>query len=560
MAGTNEKAIFIHFASHGLDVLVGDPSQPRHLPIEWPGDSQAWIETVDHAAQQLAELVSEHGWQRRPAVVYYRSPLLACQLTSLASASRHQAKSAATLAQLGAVAYGSNEAVVDAGYVGRDRSGEQRKWHFITAVDHTNHARAIAQMVSRAGLTLQAMLPHEAMVIEQLVTTALRHEQQAQGWLHVGHDRSLFVVVREGCLELFRQIDVGMDHVAEALTRPLRTSPEAEPIELSLDEARSILERFGRPDRHQIIDESRQIHGEHLLPLIQPTLQRLIIELKQTVRFSIEESNLSSLILSGPGSTRLGLEQLLKDAMDWQVRLEVQPGQSDQNNVTDSTPACAFSSRRSDAVVNLIPSEIRNRQLSRRFQRGLWAGLAAALLIIAADTYRLEQALTRSQQTATEVQHQHGQAKSLNERRQQLISTVGQIDQLHRQISDQVDFSVDWPAMLLELSHQRPPQIELLSISGMALSSARPDESQNDAAGTIEIDGYLIGEDADDELTRFLETIRQSPLVSAVELGRVKRTTVDGRPAKRFALTIAARPIPRITETLFAARDGDAGP
>jgi len=166
-------------------------------------------------------------------------------------------------------------------------------------------------------LTVERLIPAEAVSLADSVRLAtaptVADEVTALVWIGE-HSTSLAVGVGSGAdrrLLFVRTVNSGTESLAEVLCRPLRrarAAAHAQIITLPHDAARKMLLAVASP-RERPDPRPSEPPGSSLLPHLQPVLQRLSIEIKQSLRFGVTEADRPKvrIRLAGPGAAIPGL-------------------------------------------------------------------------------------------------------------------------------------------------------------------------------------------------------------------------------------------------------------
>lgn len=545
MLGLSSQPIIFVIGSGLVELCIrrGRRTECIRIKVDLPDEPREWNAAVRALAVQLRPRLAEHRVSRRSAVVFYESPSSSSQLTSLATTHDKQALAAARLAALGGIGASEDSAVADACELGCDAATNPPRRHLVAAADQSDALRAVADLVESIGLFTEQIIPIDAFAITNIVRPTLSHSGPTQGWLHVGTEQSWLVVVGEGCLRLFRPIRFGIEQLTDVLTRPICINGVRAEHCLTADCAAAILAAHGIPNRDRLLDEDSGLRGQHILPLLQPVLQRVIVELKQSLRFGLSEPQRRELkmLLCGEGASIQGLATILGDAIECRVDCQAAPGAS---GATPMLLACGCEVSTCEAVApccpNLLPSRIIAAQMARRFNRGIWIGLAAGLTLLALDAQRLDGLLGREKSRLAEVSNEMDDAQLLLRQREGALRTVAAWRRLQNTCLAATGFSPDYSAVLREIALATPESIRLVRMESVnsALESIIGDVAQ---PATLSIEAYAIGTDADEKIASFVERLRASALVQSIALGSTVRSEIDGRAARRFDLRIELR-------------------
>jgi Tfp pilus assembly PilM family ATPase len=466
----SSTTVAIELLSDRIDVAAikgGRVGSSRRIPVELPSESTAWAKSVRSAGDNLRSAIEEMAVSGAPARVVYRSPTQAVDLASFELRSASQACAAAKLPCMESLSYAGTAALCEAMAVGRDRSGPNRRWHVVVAADRIDVVRAIVETVESAGLAFESAIPIDAAIMAGLVHRALEHQGAQHGWLHFGKHSSFFIIGGQGRISFERSIALGTETIVRSLTRPIRL-PDEEAIELDHDTAKKIVHEHGIPETDEAVHDDPQLTRRHIMPQIQPVLQRYVVELRQSLRFGLPESERDSIdiAVSGPGSTVPGLSEL----MAWELKLKIAPDPQyasfDYRVPADkgSELLDATKDRRFLDCLNLQPGDTAERRQIGRMRRWMWSGAAVALAMIAFDGVRLGLRLSDTRREEATLKTAAAELKSLEQTHQKLNSALVAMGELEQTLAEEIGARADLGAILQELSRLAPESVRLNSM------------------------------------------------------------------------------------------------
>ncbi len=370
----------------------------RHpgAPGEW---DQHWPAALDALKQNLADLILGLDAKGLPAMVLAATPTAAVNIHACpASAGASAASSAAALALGNVFSSALNEHPSVTMPLFRDRSAagpnEKPMRHVLAAAETDASAESIARWVEAAGLRFEGIFPLQAVESIAAADAAVGNADHdgTRAVLWIGEHQSVLAVGSPERLRFVRPIALGTESLADALTRPItRRGSTDEPITLTRDEARAMLNRVGIPEPSQRIDEQRGLEGAAILPLLQPTLQRLGIEVKQSLRFGLTESerNDTNVVILGHGRTIPNLRAAIQRhlaAADARPRNATPAGEAaDSEYLSSDRGGIRAFTNRSWNPPPLLPAA-RSRSISlNRTRVTLRVGMAACLCLVAID-------------------------------------------------------------------------------------------------------------------------------------------------------------------------------
>jgi len=521
------------------------------LPLELSNEPTTWAKTVRGTGGELKEIVRELGAEGCSVRVLYRSPAQSVDLHSFALRTSSQACAAAVLPLAESLPYSINSANLDAVAVGRDASGADRRWHVVVGADRGDIIRAIVEMVETAGLQFDSATPIDAAILAGVVRSALAYAGPQHGWLHFGKHSSFFVLGGSGRVRFVRSIALGTETIVSALTRPIRSGDEA-PINLDRDTAQRIFYDHGIPDNDDVLDESLQIRRRHIMPQIQPVLQRYVVELRQSLRFGLSEDERTAIeiTVSGPGSTIPGLSELIA----WELNLkfttdaryidyDFRAPAGDGSELRDALGNTQFLDR-----LNLQPAEAALRRQASRLRRWLWTGAAAAMVFIALDAVQISSKLSDARRQAAAVSIAAQEGAGMQETHRKILAAGAALHELEQTIAAEAGAALDMRAILQELSLATPASIKLNSVRFTRLGDIVTARLHGRA---IEIDKAT----GQTEVRLFIMALKKSPLFRDAGLRDVERGSFAEGNGERFEASFEAVLAPDIASIQVVSGD-----
>ena len=516
----------------------------RRISLALPSEATAWAKAVRSSTDALREVVKELDVAGSSTRLVYRSPTQAVDLASFDLRTSGQACAAALLPAAEALPYAVNAAVIEAVAVGRDHRSTERRWHVVVAADRIDVARALAELVESADLAFDSATPIDAAIMARLVRRALQFDGAQHGWLHFGRHSSFFVLGGGGRVRFERSIGLGVETIVQSLTRPIRM-PDEEPIELSYETAKRIFHEHGIPDTDEALDKDHGLTRRHIMPQIQPVLQRYVVELRQSLRFGLSEDERKSIeiTVSGPGSAIPGLTELIA----WELKLSF--GADPQYANYDHSAPAGSGSELIDSVedraflnrMNLQPPESIQRRQIGDLRRWLWLGAAAALAVVAFNGLRLHGRLGDARGQAVALKQAAVEFKMLAKTHKELVGAVEAMNALEKTITAEVGTRPDLRAILQELSRLTPKSVQLSSMRF----------SREEDVFVARLYGRAAKSDEATEetgLKPFIEALKGSPLFRNAVLRNVQLGAVEGGVGQRFEATFEAVAAPVIND------------
>ncbi len=519
----------------------------RFDATEW---DRAWPDALAALTPILAQMVSELACAHAPATVLYTAPGSVSTIASCpATTPLGDARKAAALALTGLAEFAlesnpfeinflSDHAPANAQSTPESASPQR---HALAVADTEERAAAIAAWVNSAGLRFTAMIPGEAVVQRDAARLCSRRDLAGAvcAVLWLGEHGSTLAVGRGGTLNFVRAIPVGLELLVDAVCRPLRARA-SDSTSHTLDRAgvREILRSIGIPRIDDAIPGHPDLSGASLLPLLQPTLQRLSVEIKQSVRFGVSEQDRASvqLQLAGPGAMVPSLTAALAALSGCRPAEEsARPSESTDSSAVRGIIASFLLASRE--LPTLLPIAQRRDILTTRVRRALAGGLAAAAALLAFDSCITRAQLAAESAKLAALTHAQAAAAPASRAREAVASARSALAAVQQRIGAQLSSAPDFAAALRLLARATPAEIRLSSIS-----FTRNAES---ASGRMSASIRAAAEQPTAPTIReYLDRLGDFPLFENVKLGLCQRAKVDGHPVQTFDFSLTPVAIP----------------
>lgn len=539
------KTLAIGLMPDRIDVILCAGAQvldARRINVSLEQDVNKWCRQVRDAAKAVRTAAQEMRAMGLSARVLYRGPGACAEYASPRAKTASEAASAAILSCADSLTCPIDVAASRAMVVSLDRRDAESKTQVVVAADGDDSLAAISEMVTGAGLKFRSATPLDAVTMATLALNAASATPAPMAWLHFGEFRSFLVIASNGAVVFARPISVGLDALVGSLTRTLRLSG-GQTIDLNRDTARTIVQTCGFPSRTQIVHEELQLTGGHIVPAMQPVLQRFMVELRQSLRFALPENQRQGLQLrlSGPGARTPGFSQIAAD----ELGVKIEPFQSDSKydfadaRCSESELIHAIAARRALTDLALEPLQVARQRQTRHFQKCLWAGAAAALALIAFDATRMGGKVREMHKQVDALQTQSEGMAALKSTSDRLLAASTAMTKLDNLIRSETGARVCMGSILQEISRVTPPAIRLYSMQFKPGSDV--------IIGSLS--GYAMDDAADpgassELLDTYIQRLGDSPLLLKLSLANVQSTTLETASAQSFDVTFDAVAVP----------------
>ncbi len=252
------------------------------------------------------------------------------------------------------------------------------------AADSDGSIGHLCGMLARMGLRVERVVPSRAIAMYACWRSASALNESNVVMVDLDEHVMTLCGIVDGSPRLVRQLSLGTELLVDAYTRAMRTARGPDSAPPSRDEAARGVWTLGVPSREQAVDRQGVTRGHHVLPLLQSVVQRVAIEIKQTIRFGLDAENRRVQVrLSGPGASVPSLASVLSDHADAVVEALREGEEAGSVWSTESNVKRLLASL--PPGINLLPTKVVRSASSRATRRAALIGTAIALLAIGAD-------------------------------------------------------------------------------------------------------------------------------------------------------------------------------
>ncbi len=499
--------------------------------------SEAWPGVLAEAQKPLADWTAELGLRGHEAEVVCVSPTASVTLVGCPLAAGETAAHRAAELSVAGAGSGPGKAVqiTDTATLTIDaptrEPGVVRQCHVLAAGESETSASAVSACVQGAGLRLARLVPLDVASAVRAAQTARADDDGAavRVAVWVGATSTLVLAASAGRTRFFRSLSTGCEQLLDCYHRPLRGRAEgAGTFTPDRADARKLLEQSGVPTPDTVVEAEHELMGTAVLPALQPVLQRLAVELKQTLRFGIPEGERDAIraAFTGPGGALPRLAEVVCQMAG------LNPGQIDSVSADGTADGAGLARALTGCDLNLLPPEVAEERRLARVRRGMWAGIGSAAALIA--MYAGSAALTLS----SESRRVQGLAASraaqekerlLFERSQAAVAAAAELDQ---RIAARLGEGAPIAHALAAIAEH--------TAAGMSLTAV--DFASNENGG---VRCTLVGQtpsagtaDVADTLTAYAGGLAAVPIFANVKLGGTQRQRQGNAEVQRFELAL----------------------
>ncbi|MFM9996435.1 MAG: hypothetical protein ACKVU4_11625 [Phycisphaerales bacterium] len=502
-----------------------------------PAPGRPWADAVGASSGALAGAVRELGAIGSPAWVVGASPdTVAGVFSCPVAAGRSGVWRAARLALIEASSQPDSAPhagvllAVDRRAVNGDSSrGSARQAHVLAAADSADAVECLWSWMGGAGLSPRGVIPESAVALASACRAALgpRGRQSGRGVaclvMHVGERQTVLAAACAGRLRFVRQVALGLADLAAAFRRA-GEADGAGGDEGASTEAMELLRSVGIPQRGDTGLDVRGLSAGDVLPGLQPVLQRLAGEVRQSVRFGLVDGERDgvTLTLVGPGARVPRLAEVI--ATDTGVR----PGATAGADATDRRTQLAAL----DPPLALVPAGERAARERRGVRRGVLVGVALAWLLVAADGVLTHLDARAGRRDLLALRTRRDGAARLESLDAQASAAVGAVVGARERRRAALGQQVPWDALLVEIARRLPPDVRL---DGVELGYDVERAVARVRCSAAEIAPGSAGR----SMKAYADALGRLPLAAQVRLGSSQRIVgVDGPAVVVFDLAI----------------------
>lgn len=503
----------------------GVPVQAARVPLGGSTLEASWSQSLRPLDRVLAVALQQVGVRAGSRLRFvYRSPDIVAEAMCLKLGSG-DLEEPARLALAESTPFPWAEAISG---VFRLRADAATGSWYLGFAERASNTELLYALAERNGYRVADLVPDRAGLLESVTRRFARSRSAGSRCLvELGAASTAILTGHDGKVTSLRCIDLGFEAFIEAVMRS-QNAPTDE--QLAFDAAAAIIAKIGLMPRGDIGEMSNGVVSSSMKPLMRAAMQRLVVEVRQTIRFGIPESEIMKchVEVGGPGSSIPNLGPTLSAHTDMHVVCE--PCDVDLT----AAPSVHAAALLGGSNTWLLPVSEAIRRERRTLRNALIAGGALAAAMIAVEGMSVSNALTAEQRLLAGRETQVSAIRAEIDARREAGVISKDLVRLEKGVAEAAGDATPWRALFRELSWftERYP-VRLTDLS----TSTVPGGASLNLKGIVMLDQDTTV----DPLARFIESMQQSPLVTAVEVGTTRRLEIEGRPAKQFSLSAQVR-------------------
>jgi Tfp pilus assembly protein PilN len=506
------------------------------------------------------EWVREFGAEGSEAIVLFDGSGTAAVLSCPGAAGSEGSLGAARLGLSELAGFGVEQERYDLAALEGDKGAEGKR-HVLGVAERSARIEEVTAWARGLGVAPTVVLPLAAAVMAHVVGRTRsgaglegEHAGSTHARLWIGESQSVLVAGSGAQLKFVRVLGIGTGTLVEALSRPARALGEDRGAAITRGEAWGVMERYGIPspgDRLEVRAGERklELEGSAVLPMLQPVLQRLSVDLKQSLRFGLSESERAGLVVSveGPGAVVPRLAEVIGQLGGVRARVDAASGQ--EGGAGSLWPGL-------DRLrVNLVPESVQQELTARRSRWSMRVGLGTAAVIIGLHGLHASMALKREEATMAATK---ADLEKLSERNALTArAEAGRLAErtLKNRITAALGNQTSAAQILAVLAEVVPTGVALTGIDVSVEGAEGPTATLSGVINPAEAGEFSAA------IERMSDELKRTPLVRGTRLGAVRREPGGDAERRRFELVVSLVPVrgPVLVEALASVDERGAG-
>ncbi len=396
----------------------------------------------------------------------------------------------------------------------------------IGAADSDTNLQKLYAWLNRNKISAKRILPLSASVVRQAARQSLLGPEDTVV-LYLSNRSSVIGYSEKGSPKLLRLVDLGYNSIADLYHKLSIENMDSE------DHGQSVL--TGEPQtvaepgdmqlfRHAIPldkDKSGQ-QFDVLMPSMSPILQRICIEIKQTLRFTGSiDSAPSKLLICGPGAAIPNIAVALGQSLDLNVEAdsqakEFQPSEFFGYGSDDWSAACDL-----DLDMRLLPMVAVEIETRKKLERTLRVGGAVAAAFIVGqflhatnESYAIRDAIAEQSSTIKDIQDDQ-------DRREEIRAMASTIETAAGLFEDTMGSNADWVSVLASMPEVDQDTMRIFEVQAR----------MNSNSPVLNLTGSVVAHDQSVNpntiLSEYVRSMNAIDSVRSVEIGSTTRSVID---------------------------------
>ncbi len=489
-------------------------------PGKWDESWTGGLHLFDQALRQILARFGGTG-KKWDADLYYASPSSICRVDI-----SDQAINAATAGMINGLKQTA----------GRTNPAEAVTMHsddetslVLGVADTDANLQKLFAWLNRSKITVKQILPLSASVVSQSVIHAIKAPEDTVV-LYLSGRSSVIGFFEDSCPKILRLIELGYDSVADVYTRHIaessaekneETGPHKAPESTQGNQSelgKDLLFKHGIPMSK---GKGEQQYAK-LMPALSPVLQRISIEIKQTLRFASTVDRIpSNLLICGPGAAIPNIATALGQSLDLHVSADTDASEYEAEKVfgagTDEwAVAC-----QNTVELKLLPKAALEVNTRKGLGNSIKAGAVLAALFLGGQYYHATKTAEKIEASIAGQSLMIESIESDRIRRQDIRLMGSSVGAAATLIEETMGRQTDWVAVLGSMPDVDREIIQISEIQGL-MNASQP---------VLNLTGLAMG-DSDGAppshvLSQYIKSLKEIPSVRGVVIGSTSRSRVN---------------------------------
>ncbi|MCC6969451.1 MAG: hypothetical protein IT434_04445 [Phycisphaerales bacterium] len=382
-------------------------------------------------------------------------------------------------------------------------------------------------LASRNGFRIADALTDRAMLIDTVTRRfAASADRHSRCLVELGAASSAILTSHQGKVTSLRCVDLGYDAFIEAV---MRSQSSRRDEELAFDAAVAVIAKIGLLPRGDLSAISNGAIDDSMKPLMRAAVQRLVVEVRQTIRFGLPEGDAVTcrIEVGGPGSAIPNLATTLSSHTDLEVVCE--PGGPELIGAPMAAAAAGL-----PGAEWIVPAGESLRRERRLLHASLIAGGILAVGLLAYEGFSVSRELTTERAVLAERQAKVDALHAEVDARREAGVVSKNLARLERGVDEVGGEHTPWRAFFREIAG-------LCELHPVRMTDVSTSTVPGGTSWSLKGIVFLDQNSQVDPLSQFIESLQRSPLVAGVEVGATRRIEVEGRAAKQFSVSAQVR-------------------
>lgn len=505
-------------------------------PGQW---KKFWDEELLNLDQPLRQLLSRYSTRSFPrATVIYQSPTLIQRVYTF-ELSQNDARDAGVAKIRESVGFKNPVGT----HMLSHTKGDTESSTVLVYSEREEQLRALYAWINRCNLSAKSFVSKSTAILNTTAEITLA-ANPGTAVFYLGSDESVIAYATDSGLKIIRSAEIGYRTLMEGYWQLLKTPSPCDlhdendgGHEDHLLNASTAHEAFEMLFEHGIPLNPTDDKGIELrsviLPVLAPVLQRLCIEIKQTLRFGLGGNEMPrNLMICGSGASVPHIGSAIAQHIDMHIEMDPSAEKSSSTKSLGHGVASWEMIQSSSCPEGLLPEIARIANTQSLLLRSLVAGVALAAVALGGEYAKTAAAYQRTSLLMNADGHRMQVVTNFQRQCQDAVSMSYMVSDVAELISETVESVPQWHGLLSKLVDIQPDGIRIHELRG----------STSKGSPTIQINGVAAAnteKHASAVLNRFVYELESQQEVSSVTLGATSRVSLGGEQwGRQFSMTI----------------------